>query len=77
VKGAKYTDFAFVHISTPNGNPWSQWTVNYLFPAGRINLQADTGLYLARCHNCGTGSYPDSAGVHASRVDDPWAIWTV
>ena len=44
---------------------------------GKVNLLGDNNLYLARCNSCGTGSYPDSAGVHASRVDDPWAIWTV
>jgi|688.fasta_scaffold427824_2 hypothetical protein len=44
---------------------------------GKVNLLGDNNLYLARCNNCGTGSYPDSAGVHSSRADDPWAIWTV
>ena len=34
------------------------------FSAGPVNLKADNGLYLARCHTCGPSVYPDVASVH-------------
>jgi hypothetical protein len=47
------------------------------FKAGQVNIQSDTGAYLARCNNCGPGAYPDSAAIHERNRDNPWAIWTV
>lgn len=44
----------------------------------RVTIQADNGLYLARCNNCGQGGkYPDSAAVYAKSPTDPLAIWKV
>jgi len=46
------------------------------FTAGQVNLKADTGAYLARCNNCGPNAYPDTASLHETNPDNPWAIWT-
>lgn len=47
------------------------------FPTGLVNLLSDIGLYLARCNNCGSGLYPDSAGIYGTDPKSPSAIWNV
>lgn len=64
VTNGAYADFAFTHVSNLNGNPWSQWTLQYRFPLGPVSLQADTGAYLLRCSKCGDSPYEVSAGIN-------------
>lgn len=45
--------------------------------AGKVNLQSDSGKYLARCNNCGPGASPDSAAIHETNPANPWATWTL
>ena len=40
----------------------------------KVYIISDTGKGIARCNNCGQGSYPDSAAVHGN-IGDSWAIW--
>lgn len=47
------------------------------FPTGPVTLKSEVGTYLARCSECGSGTYPDSAGVYEKNPTNPWAIWTV
>ena len=89
VTGGKYPDMAFLVFSdtklatshwkvTPYVSPADKFLEEY--PDGVVNLQADSGKYLARCEKCGTPnpSYPydNSAGVHGENPIDPIAIWS-
>ncbi|CAK4649082.1 unnamed protein product, partial [Aphanomyces euteiches] len=74
--GAAYPDQAFVHVKDWQQQPWAQWRC-FDYGDGKIGLQADSGKYLARCYNCIPGAYPNSAFVHESNPNQPWAQWTV
>ena len=77
VTGGTTPDYAFVHEKDKNQG-YAQWTVNYLFPTGRVNLQSDSGKYLARCNGCAReGYYDDTASVRETNPKNPWAIFTV
>ena len=76
VTGGTTPDYAFVHEKDKNQG-YAQWKINYVLPAGKINLQSDTGKYLARCNGCGPASYADSAAIHETNPNNPWAIFTV
>lgn len=84
-RGASYSNFAFVHVDSPNDKPWAQWTVSFAanlnlvakFPIGNINIQADSGKYLARCNNCGPAKLSDSASIYIIDPTEAVAIWTV
>ena len=43
----------------------------------RISIQADNGVYLSRCNNCGPGLYQDSASVHEVNPATSWTKWNV
>ena len=61
----EYPNSAFVHITSLSGNPYAMWSLVSI-GNGKWALQADTGKYLARCHDCVIGeAYPDSAFVYA------------
>lgn len=76
VTNGAYPDFAFVQ-ATATTDPAAQWTVEYKFPTGNVNLQADTSAFLARCNNCGPGATADSASLHETNPANPWATWAV
>ncbi|DAZ92775.1 TPA: hypothetical protein N0F65_012452 [Lagenidium giganteum] len=70
-KGLK-PDSAFVHVKSPEGNPWAQWDVEFL-ANGKVALRADSGKYMARCNKCVHGGAVDMVFVHATSSDYPWA----
>ncbi|DAZ98078.1 TPA: hypothetical protein N0F65_005240, partial [Lagenidium giganteum] len=59
--------------------PTPEPTSSGLCKSDVISLQADTGRFVARCHNCAPGAtYPDSATVHIDTpVDHPYAQWII
>ena len=68
-----YPDSAGVHAA--RGAPWATWSA---FSIGnKVAFQSDSGKYLARCNGCWAGgANPDSAFVHESNPNNPWAQWT-
>lgn len=45
---------------------------------GIYALKADTGRYLSRCSGCVPGgAYPDSASLHVTTSNGPWAKWSL
>jgi len=74
---AAYPDAAFVHVSTPTGNPYALWTPERL-ANGKWALKSDSGKYLSRCNGCVTGgTTPDYAFVANSNANAPYDQWTV
>lgn len=53
----------------------AQWNIHIVFPAGRVNLIANSGSFLSRCDNCGPASYVDSAAIYSISPDDSKATW--
>ena len=45
--------------------------------SGLVRLKSDNGKYLARCQNCGPGTYSNSAFVHEANGNYGWAQWTL
>ncbi len=76
VGGGAVPNTAFVHVTNP-AEVYAQWTVEYKFPTGNVNLQADTNAFLSRCNNCGPANSADSATLHETNPANSWAIWTV
>lgn len=75
--GNKYPDTVTVHIDNPDSsNPYAQFEILDV-GGGKIALKADTGKYVARCHNCIThGAYPDFLTVHVDDPSVPYAQFT-
>ncbi|SEM46036.1 hypothetical protein SAMN05444354_11743 [Stigmatella aurantiaca] len=66
--GASTPNTVTVHATDPNKEAYAQWAITPLFPKGqKISLQADTGLYFARCNGCQktvNNKFPDTVTVH-------------
>lgn len=47
------------------------------FPVGLVNILGDNGRYLARCRNCGVGTYTEPASLFETDGSRSWARWAI
>jgi hypothetical protein len=74
--GAAYPNTVTAHATDPNKEAYAQWTIAPVFPKGqKIALQADTGLYFARCNGCQktvNNKFPDTITVHMKTATEAY-----
>lgn len=71
----KIADTITVHIKGSPSAAYSQFKVASV--NGKIALEADSGKFVARCHNCiAGGTKPDFVTVHVPDAEPTYAQWT-
>ncbi|WNG17210.1 fascin domain-containing protein [Cystobacter fuscus] len=70
-----------VHATDPNNEPYAQWTIRPIFPAGtKISLKSDQGTYFTTCGGCQTtvnNGFPLTITTHARALSSPFTDFEV